>query len=353
MHLTSITDENNLPVYTSQLMFTVTGNNSSIQSILDTNGYNYIKGFGIYGGDKDLPLLNDYTNTCNNLTSSEPLQPTATSVPTKLNTNIYTFVGTPVSDKVIYSLKLAISRGPPSSVLPTNMKPSPQTDKPFSIQITYQNSIYSQNVFTINTPYIVRSDYNLVNTDLSYAYIFLTEPIIANSITFTIPSVPITGNANTFIPLNISSITHLNTTPSAANISDYKQTINLLQSSQNSSNDGSNICPSINDLVNTQTKTQQICDNLEYQDKVKSEKLRLERNKQYLLKLKDQQDQIEQLNSAIQSLEDKRQVRAQSSDQVRVLQYQKQKADISTIRDLANQRLEAQANNQLYMDVTF
>ena len=55
----------------------------------------------------------------------------------------------------------------------------------------------------------------------------------------------------------------------------------------------------------------------------------------------------------IQSLEDKRQARAKTSDQVRVLQYQKQKADASTIRDLANQRLESQANNQLYMDLTF
>jgi len=353
MHLTSITDENNLPVYTSQIMFTVTGNNSTIQSITDTTGYKYIKGFGFYGGDKDLPLLNDYTNTCNTLSSSNMLvlyNPT-TPMPSKLNTNVYTF--TQGTDTVIYSLQLTITRGNPSLPLPATMIPSPQTDKPFSIKITYQNSIYTQNVFTINTPYTVRSDYNLVSDDRSYSYIFLTEPIIANSITFTIPSIPITGNANIFLPLIINSITVLNKTPTASNISDYKQTINLLQSSQNNSNDGSNICPSINDLVNTQTKTQQICDNLEYQDKVKSEKLRLERNKQYLLKLKDQQDQIEQLNSAIQSLEDKRQARAQSSDQVRVLQYQKQKADVSTIRDLANQRLESQANNQLYMDVTF
>ena len=103
-------------------------------------------------------------------------------------------------------------------------------------------------------------------------------------------------------------------------------------------------------MVNTQTQTQQICDNLEYQDKVKSEKIRLERNKQYLLKLQNQQEQIDQLNSVIQELDSKRQARAQISDQARVLQYQKQKEDASTIRDLANQRLESQANNQLFMD---
>jgi hypothetical protein len=94
-----------------------------------------------------------------------------------------------------------------------------------------------------------------------------------------------------------------------------------------------------------------MCDALEYQDKIKSEKLRLERNKQYLLKLKNQQEQIDQLNSVIQDLDSKRQARAVVSDQARVFQYQKQKTDASTIRDLANQRLESQANNQLYMDV--
>ena len=129
-----------------------------------------------------------------------------------------------------------------------------------------------------------------------------------------------------------------------------KKNVNLIQSEQ-ADDSGSNICPSINELVDTQTKTQQICDNLEYQDKIKSEKLRLERNKQYLLKLKKQQEQVDELNSIIQDLENKRANRDTISDQVRVLQYQKQKGDAASIRDLANQRLESQDNNKLYMDV--
>ena len=136
--------------------------------------------------------------------------------------------------------------------------------------------------------------------------------------------------------------------PLPNDIIEFKKTVNIANSADDSTDDS---CPSINDLVDTQTKTQQICDNLEFQDKVKSEKLRLERNKQYLLKLKNQQEQIDQLNSVIQDLDEKRQSRALISDQSRVLQYKKQKEDASTIRDLANQRLESQANNQLYMDV--
>ena len=307
------------------------------------------------GGDKNLPTQSVYTNTCSTLTTNSTLQLSTTNSTVALpNQNIYTF--TQGSDTVIYSLKLTIARGTPV-VKPANNSVTPitkskSTDNPFNIKITYQNTIYTQNIFTINTPYLVRSDYNLVNDDISYTFIFLSEPIIANSITFTVSSAPITGNVSNFIPLTISAIIVLNNIPTAADISDYKQTINLIQSKQSDS-DTTNICPSINELVNTQTKTQQICDNLEYQDKVKSEKLRLERNKQYLLKLKDQQEQIDQLNTAIQTLEDSRQARALTSDKVRVLQYQKQKAEANSVRDLANQRLESQANNQLYMDVNF
>ena len=360
--LSSICDENQLPVYTSQLIFTVTGNNNTIDTIKDSSGYRYIKSFGIYGGDKNLPSLTKYTDICNNLTKGtiSLSQNYNSTIPVKPNQNTKTFTQT--TDTKIYSFKLNVLRGSyvPSTPIPTTSasttttqaSPTNTTEMPFNIKINYQNSLYTQNVFTINTPYIVRSDYYSITEDNTTTYIFLTEPIIANSITFTISGSPITGRASTIVPLTIQGdITALYNTPTESDIADYKQNINLLQSKDQNAN--SNICPSINELVNTQTQTQQICDNMEYQDKVKSEKLRLERNKQYLLKLKDQQDKIEQLNSVIQDLEDKRKARSQASDQIRVLQYQNQKGSASTIRDLANQRLASQENNKLYVDANF
>ena len=110
-------------------------------------------------------------------------------------------------------------------------------------------------------------------------------------------------------------------------------------------------CADIDKIVEQQNTTQQICDSLEFQDKTKLEKLRIERNKQYLIKLQNQQQQIDQLNTVIQTLDTQRQSRAQVSDQVRALQYKKQQNDAGTIRDLSNQRLDSQANNQLYFDV--
>jgi hypothetical protein len=220
------------------------------------------------------------------------------------------------------------------------------TQSQFNIKITYENSIYYNNVFSINTIYNLRNDY--LNIDTQNTFIFLTEPIIANKIIFTISRISTTTQPTQTISLTIPTLKVLDKTPSPNEIADFKKNVNILNAT---STGDDNTCPNINDLVNTQTQTQQICDTLEFQDKVKSEKIRLERNKQYLLKLKNQQEQIDQLNSVIEDLDSKRQARAQISDQARVLQYQNQKADASTIRDLANQRLESQANNQLYMDV--
>jgi len=339
--LTLITDENSLPVYTSQIILNVNGNNNMIDKIIDNNGFGYVKGFGIYGGDRNLPTINTYTNISNTLNSdtSFQLKTSSSTISSIANINSYNFIqGT---DTMIYSFALTISR---------NNIQNKETDAPYNIKITYQNTIYPTNIFTINTKYIIRSDKNLVMDDNTYSYIFLTEPIIANNITFTVSKPPITNSPTELVSLNIINIKVLNNNPNANDILNYKQSVNLIQSNQDE-NTNTNICPSINELVDTQTKTQKICDNMEYQDKLKSEKLRLERNKQYLLKLKTQQEQIDQLNTAIQSLEDKRKSRAEVSDQVRILQYQKQKADASTIRDLANQRLESQDNNKLYMDV--
>jgi len=182
----------------------------------------------------------------------------------------------------------------------------------------------------------------LVKLTDNYVFIFLREPIIANQLIFTIQN-------SSVYNLNISSININGIVPTNNDITDYKRNVNLILNKTNT--EDTNICPNIDTLIDKQTKTQQICDNLEYQDKVKSEKIRLERNKQYLLKLQNQQQQIDDLNNVIQDLENKRQSRAKTSDQVRVLQYQQQKGDASTIRDLANQRLESQDKNKLFMDV--
>lgn len=347
--LSSITDENGAPIYTSKIVLTIGDSSNNISTFTDTNGNGYISQFGIYGGERNLLTLKDYNTLLSTLTRTEFTQGRIISSTTEQASNtINTYTFTNGNNTMLYSIQLNISQTPTS----TSTTKFVTTDSPFNIKITYANTLYPNNNFPISKTYIVRSDSNKLDGSTN-SFIFLVDPIIANSITFSVANVNDNANATTPVihTLTINSILVLGKNPSATDISDYKKNVNSALNSVSAEDQNGNICPNINELVDKQNKTQQICDNIEFQDKTKSEKLRLERNKQYLLKLQNQQDQIDQLNNVIQTLETQRENRATTSDKARVLQYQKQQGESSTVRDLVNQRLESQAHNQLYLDV--
>jgi len=325
--ITGIENENNTLVYTSQLILIINSANT-------TSSKNKLDSYGIFGGDRKLLTETKYkdktkTENIENIEIAEPKEISNTD-----NNNItkYTYTINNVNDnKKIYCMKL-------NYTTPGNM------DKNIiNIKIEYENTLYPLDKFEVQKTYKLRyDDYCLNKNDSNkYTYIILDEPIIASKL---IISTNIENNA-----LELNAITINSSNPNSDDITEFKATVNLVINKNNSLE--TNICPSINELVDKQNKTQEICDNLEYQDKIKSEKIRLERNKQYLLKLKNQQEQISDLNKVIHELEDKREARATTADQIRVLQYQKQKGDASTIRDLANQRIESQDNNKLFMDL--
>jgi len=347
--LKNITDEQNLPIFTSKIIIligstTASSDKLSLSDYNDPSGYGYITSFGIFGGQRTLLSNKAYDtikkklikSTSNTVTSVEDNQHNITTLTFK-NINVVTN-----GDMKVYSVMLIISQTPD----PVRTIPAPSC---FNVNIKYNNSIYLSNSFSINTTYKVRSDINQLVPGSSGNYppppsvfIFFDEPIIANTLIFTI-------NHILNYKLDITSITVNGSTPTADDITDFKRNVNTINNDSNA--DNSDVCPNINDLLEKQSKTQSICDNLEFQDKVKSEKLRLERNKQYLLKLKDQQEKIDQLNDVIQELENKRASRAATTDHAKLLQYQNQKGSVSTIRDLANQRLESQDKNKLYLNM--
>ena len=325
--ITDIVNENNTLVYTSQLILII--NSSNI-----TADYNKLDSYGIFGGDRKLLTETKYKNKTKteNIENIDITKPVEVSNTDNNNITKYTYAINNVNDnKKIYCMKL-------NYTTPSNMGKNI-----INIKIEYENTLYPLDKFEVKKTYKLRYDNYCLNKDDSYkyTYIILDEPIIASKLIIS-----------TNIPQNnleLNAITINSSKPNSDDITEFKATVNLVINKNNSLE--TNICPSINELVDKQNKTQEICDNLEYQDKIKSEKIRLERNKQYLLKLKNQQEQISDLNKVIHELEDKREARATTADQIRVLQYQKQKGDASTIRDLANQRIESQDNNKLFMDL--
>jgi hypothetical protein len=347
LFIQNIKDENNLPVYTSKIIILIDSSIAGSETIsLDkyTDPLGYVSRFGIFGGPRTLLTKKDYDTIKRKLIKSTSSN-VRSVVDTQHQISTLTFTNVNVvtnGDMKIYSIMLLISQAPE----PIAATPAPSC---FNINIQYINSIYLSNNFSIKTTYKVRSDINqLVPNNANYpappsVFIFFDEPIIASTLIFNINNI-------LNYTLAITSITVNGVIPTADDIIDFKRNANFLLNSENDS-DNSNVCPNVNDLLEKQTKTQAICDNLEYQDKVKSEKMRLERNKQYLLKLKNQQEKIDQLNEVIQELETKRAARAATADQAKLLQYQNQKGSVSTIRDLANQRLESQDKNKLYMDL--
>ena len=325
--ITNIANENNTLVYTSQLILIVNSANTTISK-------NKLDSYGIFGGDRKLLTETKYKDKTKteNIENIDITKPVAISNTDNNNITKYTYNTNDVNDnKKIYCMKLKYTT---SYLMNTNT---------INIKIEYENTLYPLDKFEVKKTYKLRYDNYCLNKDDSdkYTYIILDEPIIASKLIIS-----------TNIPKNnleLNAITINSSSPSSDDINEFKATVNLVINKNNSLE--TNICPSINELVEKQNKTQEICDNLEYQDKIKSEKIRLERNKQYLLKLKNQQEQISDLNKVIHELEDKREARATTADQIRVLQYQKQKGDASTIRDLANQRIESQDNNKLFMDL--
>lgn len=329
--ITDIVNENNLLVYTTQLILIInTNDNSNFDNILDS--------YGIFGGDRKLLTKINYIDKTktNNIQNIEINTPTTTNDANNNNITYYTYNTNDDNDnKKIYCIKLNYEK--------LNYYSS-SDKKTISVGIEYENNLYPLDKFKIKKSYKIRCDTMALdknNNNNRETYIILDEPIIANKL---IISTNISKNK-----LKLKTITINSSDPNSEDINEFKKSANLAKNRNNSLE--TNICPSINELIEKQNKTQEICDNLEYQDKIKSEKIRLERNKQYLLKLKNQQEQISDLNKIIHELEEKREARANTADQIRVLQYQKQKGDASTIRDLANQRIESQDNNKLFMDL--
>jgi len=362
LSLTNVTDENNLVVYASKLIVIIGDENNKVDNYRDSIGNGYIKQFGIWGSTRDVMAKKDFEN----LTSSndyELITFNKNNVDSKFdsNTNTNIDIFNYPSDRLIYCIRLDYN----INSISNNANPTPgvldTTNSPFMLTVQYDNNVYAGNNFTINRKYTIRSDanrttsdgraYNLANNNIMTTYIFLAQPIIANYIKITSPQIN-TTLSNNIRRINITNMNVLCKKPNNKDITDYKRTVNLaLAGSGDMSESASDVCPSMDQLIVKQNQAQQICDNIEYQDKIKSEKLRLERNKQYLLKLKDQQEQIDKLNNLITYLDTKRLQRNKTADYSRVMQYQQQKNTANTVRDVANQRLESQDNNRLFMNV--
>jgi hypothetical protein len=356
----SLVDENNLAIYTSSIVITVGDSSNAIDSYRDSCDMGYISNWGFWGSTRDMLSKTNFEQLA-------PSLATQTFSPNDKNTNNFnpatstdTYIFSYSNDYLTYGLALSYNTVLSSSSAGATATPTSNpacrnstlnTNGPFKVMISYDNGLYPGNNFKLNNSYIIRNDPLVLPNPSSTTYVQFPQPFIAKNITITVQRATVMDSSGRTMRLNISGLGSYGVLPSNDDITNYQKNVNLALSASNRAGQNQDVCPSMDDLVAKQNQTQAVCDNLEYQDKIKAEKIRLEKNKQYLLKLQQQQQQIDQLNTVIQTLDGKRQARSTANDQARVLQYQQQRGTASTIRDLANQRLQSQAANQLYMDV--
>lgn len=337
-----IGDDDNL-VYTNKIILTI-GDPTFIS--LDT----YLLYYDFYGRNRgDLTFIEFqnqiYPNNINN-------------TPTSINTNNNVTQFTLPNDLLVYSMKLCLDKSSFSN--DENLKP----DLPYSLNVQYSSGIYPGQTLQVPDTFTIRCDNNTLNSLAPHnTYIFFSSPIIANSIFIKVNPVSVSeiitstsnvSNENLNLKFNPTVGLHsaYGSKPSSTDIQNFQRNAQMaITGSSGSAMSNLDICPSMNTIIEKQVQAQQLCDALEYQDKIKAEQIRLDKNKQYLTKLKSQQEQIDQLNNAISQLQNKRIARDQNNDIARVMRYKNQKESATTIRDLANQRLQSQDTNNLHLNV--
>ena len=200
------------------------------------------------------------------------------------------------------------------------------------------------------------SDYN--STDTGYlSNIYFEKPIDAKTLFLSIPK-NVVVNGNDYRISNLSMIKLLvgTQTDSFQNVKNNKKKSGGSDSKkrenfQSVEYSADNLCPSLSGVENQMKLADSICERIEYNDKIKNERLKLERNKQYIMKLKAQDEEIETLEKLIKSLQGTRGKRDEYNDALRLAQLQEQKKKATLVKQLADKRIKHKKTNQLQVEL--
>ena len=107
---------------------------------------------------------------------------------------------------------------------------------------------------------------------------------------------------------------------------------------------GKDKCPSMSTMINNQVQIQQICESLEYRDKIKNNKITYERDKEYLKKLEKQDIEIRDLESVIDNLIQKKKDRLNKANNTDMLALEQEFNNAEKLRKEANEYLSTKGN---------
>ena len=212
--------------------------------------------------------------------------------------------------------------------------PTGSMTKPLQITVQYTNTI-SKTIYYVSNH--AGTDEQVFNLNRTSGTIYFSVPILASMVIFKVKNNP---------SVNFSrDMTLIGKNPDDVESNTYSIPQYIR------SNIYSIKCPSVDIINNNQNLTKQLCDELENQDKLRIEQIKLEKEKQYLIKLKKQDDDITNLQAQITAIENNRKNRDAVLDNLKLAQFQKQREEAVQLRDAANEQLSAQKVNSLNLDV--
>jgi hypothetical protein len=222
---------------------------------------------------------------------------------------------------------------------------------PFDIHYSSKLSDGKTATYRLNDPYYT-SDFELTNDGFK-STVYLNKEIITDKLFLSIPrKIVLNGNEHSILQVgNFSAI--VNSSENFSNTNSESKTNSKNREDFQSVGEYSpdELCPSLSGIENQMKLADTICERIEYNDKIKNERLKLERNKQYILKLKSQDEEIEKLEQIIKEIQSKRENRDTYNDALRLAQLQEQRKKSATIKELAKKRVDHKNNNQLHVEL--
>jgi len=110
------------------------------------------------------------------------------------------------------------------------------------------------------------------------------------------------------------------------------------------------VCPSIDNLLQGQLNAETIIDAMDYQEKIKDEKIKLQSRKEALLTLLEQKKDITRLGSMLDEIDIITEKRNKETDALNAIKLTKQMNEVSKLKEVLDSRIELNKKNTHNID---
>jgi hypothetical protein len=110
------------------------------------------------------------------------------------------------------------------------------------------------------------------------------------------------------------------------------------------------VCPSIDQVIQGQLNAETIIDAMEYQEKIKDEKIKLQSRKEALLTLIEQKEDISRLGNMLNKIDTLTEKRNKDTDALNAIKFHKQLQEVNKLKEVLDARIEHNKRNTYNID---